>query len=255
MVGQLLPDVRGPLPGPRSRALIDKLARYECPAITQRRSRRAESLGAPHDDPVVWAQAAGSNVWDCDGNRFVDLTSGFGVTLMGHRHPAVVQAAQGQTNALIHAMGDAWPDQQRIELLERLAAFAPDPLSVAILGLSGSDAVDAAVKTAHLATGQPGVLVFEGGYHGLASGVLPLQSARPRFNEPFRDTARPFVYRADYGAPVGQLRDLLQAHSIGLVMVEPIRVAAALRCPPGIGWPWWPTPHEPMVRCSPSTRS
>ena len=235
MDGDRLPAVRGPLPGPRSQAQVDVLARHECPAITARRARRAESLGTTTDDPIVWAQAVGSNVWDVDGNRFVDFTSGFGVTLVGHRHPKVQQAAEAQLGQLIHAMGDAWPDVSRIRLLERLAAFAPDRLSVAILGLSGSDAVDAALKTARLATGKPGVLVFDGAYHGLASGVLALQSARPQFTAPFADTLHPHVHRLPFGVPVEQARQVLASHAIGLVLVEPIQGRGGIQEPPA-GW-------------------
>ena len=124
-------------------------------------------MGAADDDPIVWKDAHGTLVTDVDGNRLVDLTSGFGVALMGHRHPAVVHAAMRQAETLIHAMGDAWPDITRIQLLERLSDIAPGTLSVSILGLSGSDAVDAAIKTAVLATGRTGVLTFDQGYHCL----------------------------------------------------------------------------------------
>src|SRR5690606_28589534 len=98
---------------------------------------------------------------DVDGNVYVDLTSGFGVAFVGHRHPAVVAAASAQAARLPHAMGDAWPDATRVRLLEALAEVAPFGLEVAIRGLSGSDAIEAAVKTATLATGRPGVLAFE----------------------------------------------------------------------------------------------
>ena len=64
-----------PLPAERSQRLVEQLAASECPALTARRARRAELSGAPHD-PIVWARASGANVWDADGNRYVDLTRG-----------------------------------------------------------------------------------------------------------------------------------------------------------------------------------
>ena len=67
------------IPGPKSQAWIDRLALRECPAITARRARRAQSLGTAKDDPIVWHEAKGANVRDVDGNVFVDLTAGFGV--------------------------------------------------------------------------------------------------------------------------------------------------------------------------------
>jgi len=216
--------------------MIDVLARHECPAITARRSRRAASLGTANDDPIVFAEALGSNIVDVDGNRYVDWLSGFGVTLVGHRDPTVVAAAREQSERLVHAMGDAWPDRTRIQLLERLAAFAPGDLSVILLGLSGSDAIDAAVKTAHLATGRPGVLTFEGGYHGLALGVVGLQSARPQFVEPFADIVHPHVHRVPFGSPASEVRRVLQRGDIGLVIGEPILGRGGFLEPPPGFW-------------------
>ena len=236
MDGSQLPSLVTQVPGPQSVARIDVLARHECPAITARRARRAESLGTANDDPVVWAEAVGSNIVDVDGNRYVDWLSGFGVTLVGHRDPLVVARANAQSERLVHAMGDAWPDVTRIRLLERLAAFAPDPLSVILLGLSGSDSVDAAVKTACLATGRSGVLTFEGGYHGLALGVVGLQSARPQFTEPFTDIVHPHVYRLPWGCPAADIDATLRRHDIGLVLGEPMLGRGGFREAPEGFW-------------------
>lgn len=235
MTGADLPALRTSLPGPRSQAHVDVLAQHECPAVTARRARRAASLGAVDDDPVVWAEAVGSNVLDVDGNRFIDLTSGFGVAFVGHRHPAVVAAAQEQTGRLIHAMGDAWPDASRIELLARLGALAPGELSVSLLGLSGSDAVDAAVKTAVLHTGRSKVLTFHGGYHGLATGVLPLQGYKQAFTEPFAGLCRDAGPRLDFACSMAEVREALASGDVGLVLVEPIQGRGGMRPAPS-GW-------------------
>lgn len=222
MDGRSLPHLRTPIPGPRSRERVDVLARHECPAVTARRARRAATLGVADDDPIVWDEAVGANVRDVDGNVFVDLTSGFGVALVGHRHPAVVAAAAEQAGRLVHAMGDAWPDRARVALLERLAAIAPGDLEVSLLGLSGSDAVDAAVKTAVLATGRPGVVAFDRAYHGLALGVLGLQAYKPSFSDPFRAVTHPSVTHLPWGCPVEHL-DAVLDDSVGLVLLEPIQ--------------------------------
>lgn len=235
MTGLELPSLQTPIPGPRSRSLIDVLARHECPAVTARRARRAGLLGAAEDDPIVWDEALGSNVRDADGNVFIDLTSGFGVALVGHRHPLVVEAASRQASRLTHAMGDAFPDIRRIELLERLAHNAPPPLTVAMLGLSGSDAIDAAVKTAVLGTGKTGVITFEGSYHGLALGVLGLQNYKSSFTEPFRALTHPHTVKLPYGCPMGDLKDVLAGGWIGLVLVEPILGRGGVIEPPD-GW-------------------
>jgi 4-aminobutyrate aminotransferase / (S)-3-amino-2-methylpropionate transaminase / 5-aminovalerate transaminase len=100
MTGLDLPSLRTEVPGPRSRARVDALAAHECPAVTARRARRAAALGRATHDPIVWDEALGGNVRDVDGNLFVDLTSGFGVALVGHRHPAVVDAVVRQAGRL-----------------------------------------------------------------------------------------------------------------------------------------------------------
>jgi len=228
------PQICTPLPGPRSVAAVDVLARHECPAITARRARRATALGTANDDPLVWDEALGANVRDVDGNVLVDLVAGFGVALVGHRDPEVVAAAQAQQGRLLHAMGDAMPDGTRIELLEALARVAPGDLSVSILGLSGADAVDAAVKTAVLATGRTGVLAFDGAYHGLSLGTVALQGYKASFTEPFAAIAHPHVHRLPYGAEAQAVRTVLHDEDIGLILVEPILGRGGIRpAPPG----------------------
>lgn len=235
MTGADLPQLHTDIPGPRSRARVDALARHECPAVTARRARRAAALGAADDDPIVWASAVGANVEDADGNRFIDLTSGFGVAFVGHRHPAVVRAATEQAGRLIHAMGDAFPDLARIRLLEALADATPGDLSVSLLGLSGADAVDAAVKTARLATGRDGVLTFDGAYHGLALGVLGLQRYKQSFSEPFAAWLPAAWRAAPWACDRETLRAALADGSVGLVLVEPIQGRGGVRVPPE-GW-------------------
>ncbi|MCA9568827.1 MAG: aspartate aminotransferase family protein [Myxococcales bacterium] len=233
--GSDLPALVTPLPGPASTALVDVLARHECPAITARRARRAASLGVADTDPFVWETAVGANLWDADGNRLVDLTAGFGVATVGHRDPAVVAAAHAQVDRLLHAMGDAYPDVTRIRLLEALAAACPDGLDHAILGLSGADAVDAVVKTAVLATGRDGVLVFEGSYHGLSLGTVPLQAYKASFSDPFRGITHPHVHVLPFGCDPADVGALVQREGIGLVLVEPIQGRGGIRVPED-GW-------------------
>lgn len=238
MDGTLLPQLRTPIPGPASRAWVDVLARHECPAITSRRARRASAMGVADDDPFVWDEAVGANVVDADGNVFVDLTAGFAVALLGHRPPAVVAAVRAQADRLLHAMGDAWPDVQRVRLLQRLATFAPagpdGPLEVGLLGLSGADAVDAAVKTALLATQRTGVLTFGGGYHGLSLGTVGLQAYKDDFTEPFRAIVHPDVRHLPFGGPMADVAAALATGEIGLVLVEPLQGRGGIHpAPPG----------------------
>ena len=222
-LGAQLPKICSAIPGPNSIAAMDTISETECPAITARRARRAATMGVASDDPVVWEQARGANVVDVDGNRFVDFTSGFGVALVGHSHPRVVAAVQAQSARLLHASGDAWPDITRAKLLKKLLSITPTGLDLAILGLSGSDAVEGAIKSACLVTGRTKVLAFDGGYHGLQLGALPLQGYKAAFREPFKGLLKQDqVIHLPFGADPQLIEDTVRRASIGLVIVEPV---------------------------------
>jgi 4-aminobutyrate aminotransferase/(S)-3-amino-2-methylpropionate transaminase len=215
---------------------VERLAASECPALTTRRKRREEQTGASHD-PIVWVEAQGANVVDADGNRYVDLTSGFGVAFVGHRHPDVVAAVKRQTDRLLHALGDLHPSDVKIELLERLCTLAPWPEARTMLSLSGADAVTAALKTAVMATGKTGVVAFEGSYHGLTYGPLAVSGFAKRFREPFQAQLQSHVHFATWpGGDVSAdaaLQTLPRDWSgIGAVIVEPIQGRAGVRLPP-----------------------
>jgi 4-aminobutyrate aminotransferase/(S)-3-amino-2-methylpropionate transaminase len=211
------------IPGPRSRALASRLADVE--------SRNVTCL-AP-EAPIFWERAAGANVWDVDGNRFVDLGAGFGVANAGHAHPRIIDAVREQTERLMHGMGDVHPSAVKVALLERLAAHFPGGGPArAVLGSSGSDAVEIALKTAQLATGRAGVVAFEGAYHGLSLGALDATHRR-EFREPF--AAR--LPGATVFARFGDFEDVsrLAAASripLGAVLVEPIQGRGGERIPP-----------------------
>jgi len=178
----------------------------------------------------VWARARGACVEDVDGNRFVDMTAGFGVASVGHAHPAVVGAMRAQSHDLLHAMGDAYPDRRRIELLELLAEKTG--LDCAILGSSGSDAVEAALKTGRLASGRAGVMAFLKGYHGLSYGALAATGyKRDAFAAPFSEQLGQHVVHGDFGAPV----DTLPWDGVGTLIVEPIQGRGGVVVPPR-GW-------------------
>lgn len=237
MLGQLPPSIRTPLPGPASSRWVELLAERECPSLTARRARREERSGAKHD-PIVWAESRGVNVRDADGNVFVDLTAGFSVAAVGHAHPSVVAAIQQQAETLPHALGDVHPSVPKLELLDRLAALAPFDDARIVLGLNGSDAIAAALKTAMLATRRPGVIAFEGGYHGLMYGPLALCGYAEGFRAPFAPQLNPHVRFAPYPASGDELEGALAAidavwtDAIGAVVVEPALGRGGLVMPP-----------------------
>src|SRR5215468_4321109 len=220
---QLPPLLRTAVPGPRSRAHAARLAEVE--------SRSATCvLPTP---PVVWERASGSNVWDVDGNRFVDLTAGFGVANVGHAHPRVVEAVQEQVERLVHALGDVHPARVKVALLEALARrFPGGGPAKALLGTSGSDAVEAALETALLATGRAGVVAFEGAYHGLALGALDA-THRPFFRDPFAARLPGATCFARFGDADDARRAARESrHGVGAVLVEPIQGRGGERVPP-----------------------
>ncbi len=231
MFGRQLPAlVTARVPGPEGERGVERLARTECPSLTMRRARRAERTGASHD-PIVWAEARGANVRDTDGNVFVDLIGAFGVCAVGHAHPRVVEAAQRQLARLPHALGDVHPSEAKLDLLDRLAAWVPFDARI-VLGLNGADAIAAALKTAVLATGRPGVVAFEGGYHGLMYGPLAICGSHPAFRAPFAAQLNPHVRFLPYGD--ARALEAIDG-SIGAVVVEPALGRGGLVFPPA-GW-------------------
>jgi 4-aminobutyrate aminotransferase-like enzyme len=211
------------VPGPRSRALAARLTLVESRNVTR---------VAP-EPPIFWERAAGANVWDVDGNRYLDLDGGFGVANAGHAHPRVVEAVQDQVERLLHAMGDVHPPAVKVALLERLAELYPGGVAArGVLGSSGSDAVEAALKTAVLATGRAGVVAFEGAYHGLALGALDA-TWRADFREPFATRLPAVTAFARYGDAGDVRRAAREARApVGAVLVEPIQGRGGARIPP-----------------------
>jgi 4-aminobutyrate aminotransferase/(S)-3-amino-2-methylpropionate transaminase len=217
------PELLTAVPGPRSRELAARLAKVE--------SRNVTCL-APMA-PVFWERASGANVWDVDGNRFVDLGGGFGVANVGHGHPRVIDAVSRQSGRLLHAMGDVHPPDVKVALLEAMVARFPggEPAR-AVLGCSGTDAVETALKTAMISTGRSGVVAFEGAYHGLGLGALDA-TWRPFFKQPFEARLPGCTVFARYG----DADDVVRAASgsrraVGAVLVEPIQGRGGERIPP-----------------------
>src|SRR4051812_15903780 len=128
--------------------------------------------------PIVWERAKDCDVWDEASRKYLDLTAAFGVAATGHANPRVVDVAQKQMGKLLHAMGDVHPHRLKGELAGELNRLTfgrwTDGRRTAktIFCNSGFEAVEAALKTARLATGREEIIAFERGYHGLGYGAL-----------------------------------------------------------------------------------
>ena len=153
-------------------------------------SRNVTSVDPHGGWPIVWERARGVQVWDAEGKKYLDLTAAFGVAAAGHANPRVVRAGQRQMARLLHAMGDVHPHALKAQLARQLSRITFERWSErkatgkTIFANSGFEAVEAALKTALLATGKRGVIAFEGAYHGLGYGALNATHRR-HFRRPF----------------------------------------------------------------------
>ena len=189
--GTALPRIVVPPPGPRSRALAARASAHET----------APAVGIVDGAmPIGLAAARGANVVDVDGNLYVDLVGGFGAALVGHRNPRVARAIEKQSRRLLHALGDVAPHPERAALAEELSVRGPVRGGRVYFAASGAEAVDLALKTAHLVTGKPGIVAFEGGYHGTSLGALRATS-REAFRAPFEDALAPATLRVPFADP------------------------------------------------------
>lgn len=195
--------------------------------------------------PLVWERARGMYVWDLAGKRYLDMTAAFGVAATGHANPRVVAAGKRQMSRLLHAMGDVHPHPLKARLARELSRITferwpsnPPHHGKTIFCNSGFEAVEAALKTARLATRKPGIIAFEGAYHGLGYGTLNV-THRPHFRAPFQNQLREFGHFLPWPgdeAAVAELPTLLARlrtpHPIGAVLVEPVQVRGGIRIPP-----------------------
>jgi 4-aminobutyrate aminotransferase/(S)-3-amino-2-methylpropionate transaminase len=236
--GNGAPMIRVRPPGPMSAAWSARLERSESPAFGARRRGRAE-IARVEMAPVVYASGQGSNITDVDGNRYVDLAAGFGALLLGHDPPRVRRSLSLQADRLWMALGDLYPSDAKVALIERVAELYPAKGARAMLGQSGSDAVSAALKTAMLATGKPGIVAFEGAYHGLEYGPLAACGLRASWREGFADQLNPHVAFAPYPRAAGDVDQSLAAvkaaldgGEVGALLVEPILGRGGCVVPP-----------------------
>jgi 4-aminobutyrate aminotransferase-like enzyme len=243
-----------------SRTTLGLLKAYE--------SRNVTFIEPDGSWPIVWSRARGVHVWDEKGKRYVDLTGAFGVAAAGHANPRVVAAARRQMGDLLHAMGDVHPHRLKAELAKALSGLTFERWTgakaqrgnAAIRGKttfcnSGFEAVEAALKTALLASGRPGVIAFKGGYHGLGYGALNA-THRAHFRSPFRTQLREFgrfvpfpccsstsVESSDGSIQAqgsfpsltvveAQIRRHARTKKFGAILVEPIQVRGGINIPP-----------------------
>ena len=219
----MLPELKTPIPGPRSLALAGRLRAHESRNVT---------FTSP-DFPVFWERAEGMNVWDVDGNRYLDMTGAFAVAGLGHGNADLRAAMHAQVDTLIHGMGDVHPTELKVRLCEELSALTferwGEGAGKVILCNSGFEAVEAALKTALLRSGRAGVLSFSGGYHGLGYGAL-MAGAFEKFRGPFE--AQLAAVGVQVPLDLVAVEEALAGGEIGAILIEPVQGRGGKVVPP-----------------------
>jgi len=186
------------IPGAKSRALLE-------------RRQRAVPRGVPLAAPIAIVSGENAVVTDADGNRLIDFAGGIGTLNTGHRHPAVVAAAKGQLDRLIHTSFQVAAYEPYLDAAERLNALAPGDFPKKTMFVnSGAEAVENAVKIARIHTGRPAVVCFEHAFHGrtllgltLTSKVMPYKKGFGPFAPEVYRLPYPYCYRCDEPRAVG----------------------------------------------------
>ncbi|HEY0797065.1 MAG TPA: acetyl ornithine aminotransferase family protein [Acidisarcina sp.] len=233
IMSQYGPALRGPLPGPKARAIVDADDRYISPSYTR-------------SYPLVAKRGRGLRVEDVDGNVFLDFSAGIAVTSTGHCHPEVVAAIQQQAAELIHMSGTDFYYEGLVTLAERLSAIAPMPGPHRFYyGNSGAEAVECALKLARYHTRRHQVIAFHGAFHGRTMGALSLTASKPQQRRRFgplvpgiTHVRYPYVYRGTTGDDAAQqefavgcaryieeklFHSILAPEEVAAIFVEPIQ--------------------------------
>ncbi len=228
------------LPGPKARALI-------------KRDSAVISPSYPRGYPFVMDHGKGSEVWDPDGNRFLDFMAGIAVLSTGHAHPEVVKAVQEQAEKFLHISSDFYHDSW-IALGERLDEIAPfQEAAVSFMTNSGTEAVETAIKLARYHTGRSNFIGFTGAFHGRTMGAVTFTASKPTYHRgfyplmngvvhaPFPDPYRPILDRKpgeDYGETCVRyiedqiLHHILPPEEVAGILVESIQGEGGYVIPP-----------------------
>jgi 4-aminobutyrate aminotransferase len=224
------------LPGPKAKALIERDAKVVSPSYVR-------------DYPFVISHGRGAEVWDVDGNRFVDFASGIAVCSTGHSHPTVVAAIQEAAKHFLHISCDFWHEGQ-VQLAEALAKL--DPVSgpaVTFFANSGSESVEAALKIARHVTRRSRIIGFLGAFHGRTMGSLSVTASKHTqqrgffpsmpgvVHVPYPNAYRPVLVGADQGqAVIAYIETLMErnvpADEVAAILVEPIQGEGGYVVPP-----------------------
>ena len=231
------PHICTELPGPNARALIARDARVVSPSY-------------PRDYPFVMAHGRGAEIWDVDGNRFLDFAAGIAVCSTGHAHPQVVAAIREAAEKFLHISSDFWHEYQ-VRLAERINEINPfgeDTMS--FMCQSGTEAVEGALKLARYVTGRQRFIGFLGGFHGRTMGSLSFTASKYTQQKgffpsmpgvthvPYPNSYRPLFSGEDQGRAVLEyienvlFRSNLPANEVAGILIEPFQGEGGYLLPP-----------------------
>jgi len=225
------------IPGPKSRELLALSYQFE-PECSKDQT------------PIVWDHGKGIWIWDVDGNKFIDFTSGVLVSNIGQSHPHMVEAIRRQIARLGNPY--SFPTPERVNVSCRLVKTFPPNLDKVFLLTTGADAIEAAIRIARRYTGKQEILSFYGGFHGKTYGAMAVAGSigtRNGFGQSVPGTILApyaYCYRCFYGKKFPEcdfyclktLDHIIESTSsgdLGTLIVEPYQGSAGFIVPP-VGW-------------------
>jgi 4-aminobutyrate aminotransferase len=205
----------------------------------------------PRATPIVVDRAAGAELWDEEGRRYLDFTAGIAVANTGHCHPRVVAAIQEQAGKILHAQANIVRHRPLLELAATLVRHMPPELDQVFFGNSGAEAIEGAVKLAKAATHRPAIIAFRGAFHGRTHAAMALTTSKVKVrghHEPHLPSVYfapyPYVYRSPYrddpeacaAACLTELQALFDTtvypEDVAAIIVEPVQGEGGYIVPP-----------------------
>jgi 4-aminobutyrate aminotransferase/(S)-3-amino-2-methylpropionate transaminase len=196
----------------------------------QKRKEQVFARGMGNLLPIYAARAENAELWDEEGNRYLDFAAGIAVVNTGHSHPEIVAAVKQQLDAFSHTCVMVTPYASVVELAEKITDIAPIDDARAIFLSTGAEAVENAIKIARVATGRPGVIAFSGGFHGRTNLCMGLTGKVVPYKKGFGPFT-PEIYHAPFPAEylgVSAEDSLAALDHLFKSDIQPDRVAAII---------------------------
>lgn len=200
-------------------------------ATLQERKQKVIARGQGNAYPIYVKEAKNAELWDVEGNRFIDFGTGIAVCNTGHSHPKIVEAVKAQVEKFSHTCVMVNPYEVAVELAEKLTKLAPgNSEKKAIFVSTGAEAVENCVKIAKAHTGRRGIIAFNGSFHGRTNLTMGLTGKIA----PYKKSFGPFpgdIYHVPFPASTygATIDDSLKAiKNLFKVDIEPNDVAAII---------------------------